>query len=194
MSAKVIEYHIIYGEGYFVDNNWLDLLQQSNQLAKVTDTNRYTEQFGLKLSEQDAQLILENRKVALCEQKRIEFGEGIVSKLIYEFCDSNYIDQNNYVDTIIRLQGIFYLYKNEMNDEITDDELLHLMKEQYELICFGDLDYLESTCLSDFAQAIRAGYGGYKENDGYGEYSKFDSQKSWSYELYLETLKELCWR
>jgi hypothetical protein len=81
-----------------------------------------------------------------------------------------------------------------MNDEITDDELLHLMKEQYELICFGDLDYLESTCLSDFAHAIRAGYGGYKENDGYGEYSKFDSQERWSYELYLATLTELCWR
>lgn len=177
-----------------MDNNWLDLLQQTNQLSKVINTNQYTEQFGLKLSEQDAQLILENRKVALREQKRIEFGEGIVSKIIYEFCDSSYIDQNNYVDTIIRLQEIFYLYKNEMNDEITDDELLHLMKEQYELICFGDLDYLESTCLSDFAHAIRAGYGGYKENDGYGEYSKFDSQERWSYELYLATLTELCWR
>jgi hypothetical protein len=177
-----------------VENNWLDILQQTNQLSKVINTNQYTEQFGLKLSEQDAQLILENRKVALREQKRIEFGEGIVSKIIYEFCDSSYIDQNNYVDTIIRLQEIFYLYKNEMNDEITDDELLHLMKEQYELICFGDLDYLESTCLSDFAHAIRAGYGGYKENAGYGEYSKFDSQERWSYELYLATLTELCWR
>ena len=43
---------------------------------------------------------------------------------------------------------------------ITDDELLHLMKEQFELLCFGDLDYLEGTCLADFAQAVRAGYEG----------------------------------
>ena len=49
------------------------------------------------------------------KQKRVEFGEGIVPKIIYEFCDSNYIDQNNYVDTIIRLQEIFYLYKNAYN-------------------------------------------------------------------------------
>ena len=53
------------------------------------------------------------------------------------------------------MQEIFYLYKNEMEDEITDDELLHLMKEQFELICFGDLEYLESTCLANFSQAVR---------------------------------------
>ena len=97
------------------------------------------------------------------------------------------------VETIIRLQEIFYLYKNEMHDEITDDELLHLMKEQFENICFGDLDYLESTCLANCG-AIRAGYDGYKGSDGYGEYSKFDDVKRWDYDLYLETLKELCWR
>ena len=177
-----------------MDNSWLDLLQDKNQLSKVMETNQYTEQFGLALSKQDAELILENRKMTLREQRRIEFGEGIVPKLIHEFCDSAYIDQSNYADTIIRLQEIFYLYKNEMHDEISDDELIHLMKEQYELLCFGALDYLESTCLSDFAQAIRAGYEGFQETDGYGEYAKFDLQERWSYELYQETLKELCWR
>lgn len=58
-----------------------------------------------------------------------------------------------------------------MQDEITDDELLHFMKEQYEGICYGDqyegicygdLDYLEGTCLCNFAQAIRAGYEGHR--------------------------------
>lgn len=112
-----------------MDSNWLDVLQSQNQLAKVIETNQYTERFGLTLSQQDAQLILDNRKTALQEQRRVEFGEGIVPKIIFEFCDSDYIDQSNYVDTIIRLQEIFYLYKNEMNDEITDDELIQLMKE-----------------------------------------------------------------
>lgn len=177
-----------------MDKDWMSLLQRSNQLGKVTETNRMTERFGLSLDEQDAKLILQERNKVLREQRRVEFGEGILPKIIYEFCDSDYIDQNNYVDTLIRLQEIFYLYKNEMQDEITDDELLHLMKEQYELLCFGDLDYLEGTCLSDFAQAIRAGYGDYRGSDGRGQYSRFDAVKRWDYELYLETLKELCWR
>lgn len=153
-----------------MDNNWLDLLQNTNQLSKLVETNQYTGKFGLTLSQKDAQLILENRKMTLREQKRVEFGEGIVPKIIYEFCDSDYIHQSNYADTIIRLQEIFYLYKNEMNDEITDDELIHLMKEQFENVCFGDLDYLENTCLSDFARAIRAGYDGFRGTDGYERY------------------------
>lgn len=171
--------------------DWMTLLQKKSQLAKVLETNQTTEQYGLILSEQDAKLIVEEQINTLKEQKRVEFGTGITSKIIYEFCDSNFIDQNNYVNTIIRLQEIFYLYKNEMQDEITDDELLHLMKEQFEIICFGDLEYLEGTCLNNFAQAIRAGYDGYKGEDGYKEYSKFDEVKRWDYELYLEALKEL---
>ncbi len=173
---------------------WMMLLQQQNQMVKVMKTNQVTEQFGLVLTEQDASLILEEQKSVLSEQRRVEFGESIVTKIIYEFCDSDYIHQNHYVDTIIRLQEIFYLYKNEMQDEITDDELLHLMKEQFERICFGDLDYLEGTCLAQFSQAVRAGYDGYKGSDGYGEYSKFDDSKRWDYELYLEALKDLFWR
>lgn len=173
--------------------NWMEVYQQKNQVAKVLEVNAFTEKYGLVLSEEEAQLIVEERSNTLREQKRVEFGQSISSKLILEFCDSAYIEQQNYVDTIIRLQDIFYLYKNEMLDEITDDELLHFMKEQFETVCFGDLDYLEGTCLNNFAQAIRAGYGGFKESDGYGEYSRFDEVKRWDYELYYETLKELCW-
>ena len=74
---------------------------------------------------------------------------------------------------------LFYLYKNEMQDEISDDELLHFMKEQFEQTCFGDLDYLEGTCLNIFSQAIRAGYRGYMSTEGHGEYEAFDEVKRW---------------
>ena len=174
-----------------MDNNWLELLSGTSQLATVMETNQYTEQFGLTLSEQDAQLILDNRKAALRTQQRIEFGEGIVPKIIREFCDSPYIDQNTFAETIIRLQEIFYQYKNEMNDEITDDELLHLMREQYDELCFGDLEYLESTCLENFSQAVRAGYRGYQKTQGRGEYEQFDEVTRWDRELYTAALMDL---
>lgn len=177
-----------------VEQNWMVLLQQQNRVSEVMKTNQITEQFGLALSEEEAGLIAAERIRVLRRQKRVEFGGGILPKIIYEFCDSEFIDQNNYVDTIIRLQEIFYLYKNEMRDEISDDELLHFMKEQFETICFGDLNYLEGTCLSIFAEAVRAGYRGYQEADGYGQYAEFDEVKRWDHELYLDTLRELCWR
>ena len=104
--------------------------------------------------------------------------------------DSDFIDQNNYTDIIIRLTEIFYLYKDEIQDEISDDELLHFMKEQFEIRCFGALEYLEGTCLNIFSQAIRAGYRGYKASQGYGEYSQFDEGQRWDYELYQKVLNE----
>lgn len=44
--------------------------------------------------------------------------------------------------------------------------------------------------LAIFAQAIRRGY----KTQGRGEFEKFDIVQRWDKELYLETLKELCWR
>lgn len=177
-----------------VEKNWMVLLQQQNQVPEVIKTNQVTKRYGLALSEEDAALIAAERVKVLQEQKRVEFGGGIMPRMIYEFCDSAYIDQNNYVNTLICLQEIFYLYKNEMQDEISDDELLHFMKEQFETICYGDLEYLEGTCLRIFAEAVRAGYRGFQETEGYGEYAEFDEVKRWDYDLYLETLKDLCWR
>lgn len=91
--------------------NWMALLQQQNQLAEIVKTNSVSEKYGLTLTEEDAKLILKERSNTLKEQKRVEFGKGIAERLIYEFCDSEYIDQNHYVDTIIRLQEIFICIK-----------------------------------------------------------------------------------
>ena len=60
------------------------------------------------------------------------------------------------MDTLEGLQEIFYLYKNESLDELTDDELLTYMKECFEGKCQGDLDYLEGTCLDQFCRKIRS--------------------------------------
>lgn len=174
--------------------NWMDLVMGQMQKEVLLETNQYTRQYGLVLSNDDTELLIEERKGTLKEQRRIEFGESILPQIIYAFCDSSYINQASYAKILARLQEIFYLYKNEMMDEITDEELIHFMKEQFETICYGDLDYLEHTCLDVFAQAIRAGYRGYIESNGYGEYDQFDEVKRWDSELYQAVLKELCWR
>ena len=174
-----------------MEKDWMILLQQKNQLAKVMETNEMSARYGLALTEQEAELLVSERTQTLRAERRVEFGPGILPRGIEEFCDSDFIDQNNYVDTLIRLQEIFYLYKNEMHDEISDEELLHFMKEQFEEVCFGDLGYLEGTCLRIFAEAVRAGYRGYQASEGYGEYGAFDEVKRWDRELYLEALHDL---
>ena len=176
------------------EKGWMQEIASEYQITKLREMNQYTERYGLSLTEEDAGLLVQERTNSLREQRRVEFGERILPAMIREFCDSEYVTQDNYVETLIRLQDIFYLYKNEMQDEITDEELLHFMKEQFESVCFGDMEYLEGTCLELFSRAIRAGYRGHHRTDGRGEFTKFDEVKRWDRELYLEVLKELCWR
>lgn len=170
---------------------WMALISEQNQVQAVVRMNQRTEKFGLALTEEEAQQLVSLRRANLQEQQRVEFGEGILPKLIDQFCDSPYIDRSNYAHTIARLQEIFYLYKNEMLDEITDDELLEFMREQFDTVCFGDLDYLEETCLDIFAQAIRAGYRGYQETEGRGEFQKMDIVRRWDREVFLQALNDL---
>lgn len=170
--------------------NWMELMDGQMWLEQVRETNQYTEKYGLTLSAEDAEILLAEKDRILKAERRVEFGQSILPQIIYTFCDSSYISQDDYVDTLSRLQEIFYLYKNEMQDEITDEELLAFMKEQFETVCFGDLQYLEGTCLDIFAQAIRAGYRGYSETQGRKEFARFDIVQRWDKELYLLALSQ----
>lgn len=173
------------------EKNWMELWGQQSLKAEVLSANQYTEKYGLSLSEEDVKLLAAERQNVLKKERRAEFGESILPKIIYAFCDSGYVSRSNYVETLIRLQEIFFLYKNETADELTDDELLTFMREQFEDVCFGDLDYLEGTCLELFAEAVRAGYEGYRSTGGHGEFGQFDIVQRWDKELYLEALRNL---
>ncbi|MDR1551000.1 MAG: DUF6323 family protein [Hungatella sp.] len=147
------------------DGKWLQTASDSFQIARVKEANDYTKKFGLALTDEEAALLIGERKDALKEQERVEFGVGILPKLIFAFCDSPYIYQDNYVDTLGRLQDMFYLYKNESLDEISDDELIEFMKDQFDGPCQGSLDHLEDTGLEAFARRARFGPDLYEEED-----------------------------
>lgn len=138
------------------ENGLLTLLSGQYQMQKVIETNEKTKKLGLILSEEDAKTLVERQKETLQEWQRVEFGESILPKLIFTFCDSDFIYQENYAQTIIRLQEIFYLYKNESMDELTDDELLEYMKKCFDGECQGSLELLADTSLEAFARNVRA--------------------------------------
>ena len=167
--------------------------KRKNELAALVSINEKTRRFGLELTEQDAKELVACRDKSLQKYQRVEFSEGILERLIYVFCDSQYLNQSEYTDTLVRLQDIFYEFKNEAQDMLTDDELLTFMREQFDGVCFGDLDYLEGTCLEHFAEAVRAGYRGYQATGGQSEYAQFDDVPRWDRNLYMQTLKELFW-
>lgn len=168
--------------------------QKQRLLRILLDTNRNTAQFGLSLSEADCEILLEERTNILKTVQRVEFGQSVLPELIRAFCASPYINQQNYLATLLRLQEIFFRYKNEMQDELSDDELLQFMRTQFDTTCFGDLDYLESTCLAIFAEAVRAGYTGHITSS-YEAFQALDITTRWDRNLYQQALEELTgWR
>jgi hypothetical protein len=139
------------------EEQWLYVSNGISQVAALKAANDYTAKFGLVLSDEETSLLLNERREVLQKEQRVEFGEGILPKLIFAFCDSPYIHQDNYVETLGRLQEIFYFYKNESLDEYTDDELVEAMKELFDGSCQGSLDYLEDTGLQRLARRARYG-------------------------------------
>lgn len=179
-----------------MEENMFQLLLQEKQkkeIETIISINEKTRQFGLTLTKEAAEELIISRNLSLKKYQRVEMGAGILEKLVFAFCDSGYLIQQNYAESLMRLQDIFYEFKNEALDLVTDDELLTFMREQFDDVCFGDFDYLEGTCLDKFAFAIRAGYCGYKETGGQNEYSKLDDIMRWDRELYLSALAELFW-
>lgn len=136
-------------------------LVQKKRSESLEKCNIYTERYGLILSAGDIASLLESRGEVLKQQERLELGEGILPRLINAFCDSPFIYQDNYVDTLGGLQDIFYLYKNESMDGLSDDELIEYMKDMFNGECQGSLEYLEETCLERLARDIRESLGGY---------------------------------
>lgn len=170
-----------------MEQNWLILMQEQTQLESLMTSS----QSGLSLTEEQARQLLQENRQTLQEQQRVEFGPSITEKIIRTFGNSPYLNRDNYAAAISQLQDIFYLYKNEMLDELTDDELLEVMHRQFEEICCGDLDYLANTCLYNFAQAIRAGYGQAISANYTANWHAFDETTRWDYRLYLQALEQL---
>ncbi len=134
-------------------------IQKIRLTQELQNCNDMTLRFGLILSAQQIQNLVERRIQALKDTGRIEFGQGVLKKIISEFCDSPYITQDNYEETIIELQDSFYYFKNESIDQISDEELISNMKRYFDGVCQGSLDCLSGTSLEELCRNIRYGYG-----------------------------------
>ena len=140
-----------------MQNNYLQKLSEDYQVNRILETNETSKENGLILTKEEATALVAARGDILKVERRVEFGDSISPKLIRAFADSSFINQEDYVQTLARLQEIFFLYKNESMDMVSDDELLAIMKNAYENESGGDLEYLEGTALEGFARSVRAG-------------------------------------
>ncbi len=129
--------------------------QAVNEIIKCNDLSA---RFGLVLTHAQAMELTETRADSLRDNGRIEFGGGVVDKLIKEFCDSPFISVSNYAEILHELIRLFYYYKNEALDLITDDDLIKFMKTAFDGACQGSLDLLAHRELERMAKNLRFGF------------------------------------
>lgn len=133
-------------------------IQKKQAIIELKACNEITIKYGVVLSDQDIIELVQSRFKSLEDTGRIEFSEGILKKIVEVFCDSPYIMQQNYKDTLMELQESFYFFKNESMDQIADDELIEFMKRHFDGKCQGSLEYLSGTTLEELCRNTRYGY------------------------------------
>ena len=68
-----------------MDDNCMILLSEQHQVDLIKKTNEYVRQFGLCLTDCDIKELMKSRRECLSKQQRVEFGQGIIDKIIFAF-------------------------------------------------------------------------------------------------------------
>ena len=129
------------------------LLQRESE--NILRCNELTSKYGLFLSPEDVLMLEAKRFEALKSSGRVEFGEGILRSLILKFCDSPFINRTDYTETLAALQEMFYYFKSESLELLSDDELLRIMRSIFNGAAQGSLEYLNSIGLETICRAVK---------------------------------------
>lgn len=127
-------------------------LIRRESVSDILSVNSTTVQTGLVFTPRQALALLQARDRALMDSGRMEFGSGIVKKLILAFYDSLFFQNGQAVDTLESLLEIFYHMKNETFDTLCDDELIDFLRERFDGECQGSMDLLRDDAFRHLAR------------------------------------------
>lgn len=128
--------------------------QAKKEIQCCEDLNRL---YGLTLTDADVADLVELRGKALRSAGRVEFGGGILPKLIRAFCSSPYVDRYNYAAVLGELQDAFYYFKTESQEQFSDDELIEFMVGVFNGEAAGSPELLSAISLEDLCRWARNG-------------------------------------
>lgn len=123
--------------------------------GELESCNRVIGRHGIVLSQQDIQALVVGRLDALQETERVEFGGGVAKDLVVAFASSVYVSQATFVETVLELQELFYDFKNESLEQITDDELVQTMRSLYDDVAHGDMRRLAEALFDGLGRHVR---------------------------------------
>lgn len=132
----------------------LQLTAAKEELRCCENLNRL---YGLTLTEANITELVQLRSEALKSTGRVEFGGGILPKLVRAFCKSPYVDTHNYAATLADLQDAFYYFKNESEDRFSDDDLIEFMEKVFNGPAEGSTELLTTISLEQLCRWARNG-------------------------------------
>ena len=137
--------------------NELQIQQMQMETAKeeIRCCDQLNRLYGLILTETDIAGLVELRGQALRSTGRVEFGGGVMPKLIRAFCKSPYVDAYSYAATLGELQDAFYYFKNESEDRFSDDELIEYMEKVFNGQAHGSAEVLTTISLEELCRWAR---------------------------------------
>jgi hypothetical protein len=129
------------------------------QLASAADElaacNSELQRYGLELSTEDIQTLAVGRRESLASSGRVEFGGGVAKQLVLAFAGSPHVSPDNFVQTVLDIQELFYEFKNESLEQIPDEDLITKMRSLFDDFAEGDLAYLEEALFEGLGRHVR---------------------------------------
>lgn len=130
------------------------LQTEGDQLLQI---NAETAENGLFLTRTQAAELAGTHRRALSHAGRVEIGQDTVRKIMLAFSKSDYLNQENYADTLNEAVEIFYDLKNESEDRLSDDSLIALLFDAFERYKGSLAPYLQSRELNRLLRTLRFG-------------------------------------
>lgn len=115
-----------------------------NEEKLIQKTNLVTKEKGLILTHKEIEELIINKNETLYNLSRIEVTP-IIDKIIYEFYDSPYIDNDNYFETINSLVEIFYIYEDKFGNELSIEEIIKYLRDTFDNKVNGVVELLVDT-------------------------------------------------
>lgn len=86
--------------------------ERINQILKC---NEVSEKYKIVLKEEEVRELIVLQQDVLRDVGLIEFDGLIIEEIIYDFCDSLFINKYDYLDVFCHLLEIFYYYRSEVS-------------------------------------------------------------------------------
>lgn len=132
------------------------LLAREQFMQELRAVNEISARYGLRLSEAGMRTLVQARNSALIDHGRVELGISAVRAIADGFCDSPYLLQEDYENTLLELVDAFYYFKNACAEQLTDEELILAMRQRYDAYD-GSVEAVIGTTLEAYCRAKRLG-------------------------------------